>query len=193
VRRAPAVPGRLVLAAANRGSRRRTLAGGAAALAGASRGTPRRALAVGAAAAGASRSAPRRAIGALAGGAAALALGACGTPSPDLFVVERDGSVPGAKLHMLVSDTSVRCNHGDPLPLTSEQTIEARDITDDLIEVQTGVVAYPKPPPAQIFHFKITDEKGTLRFPDTAQRPPVLPRTARFTRRLAIDACKLTR
>lgn len=135
----------------------------------------------------------RRALGAAAGAAVALAIAACGTPSPDLFVAERDGSVPGAKLHLLVSDTSVRCNHGEPKPLTSKQTIEARDLTDDLIDVQTGVVDYPRPPAAQIFHFKITDEKGQLRFPDTAQTPSVLPRTARFIRRLAIDTCKLTR
>ena len=87
----------------------------------------------------------------------------------------------------------MRCNHGEPLPLTSEQTIEARDITDDLLLVQSGQVAYPKPPPAQIFHFKITDEEGMLRFPDTAQRPPILPRTARFIRRVAKDTCKLVR
>ena len=79
--------------------------------------------------------------------------------------------MPGAKLHLLVSDTTVRCNHGERVPLTSAQTIEARDLTDDLLLVQSGAVAYPKPPPAQIFHFKITDEEGTLRFPDTAQRP----------------------
>ncbi len=128
-----------------------------------------------------------------AGAGAIFALAACGTPSPDLFVAERDGTVPGAKLHLLISDTTVRCNHGKPLPLTSEQTIEARDITDDLLLVQSGAVAYPKPPPAQIFHFKITDEDGVLRFPDTAQRPPILPRTARFVRRVAIDTCKLVR
>ncbi len=127
---------------------------------------------------------------AAAGGAA---LAGCGTPSPDLFVVERDGTVPGAKLHLLVSDTSVRCNHGESLPLTSEQTIEARVLTDDLIAVQTGEVAYPKPPPAQFFHFTIRNEEGVLRFPDTAQRPDVLPRTARFVRRVAKDTCKLTR
>jgi hypothetical protein len=124
---------------------------------------------------------------------AAALLTACGTPSPDLFVVERDGAVPGAKLHMLVSDTTVRCNHGDPLALTSKQTIEARVLTDDLLAVQNGEVAYPKPPPAQIFHFTIRDQQGVLRFPDTAQRPDVLPRTARFVRRVAIDTCKLTR
>ena len=133
----------------------------------------------------------RRVVGL--GAATALALAGCGTPSPDLFVVERGGSVPGAKLHLLVSDTSVRCNHGAPRPLTSEQTIEARDITDELLKVQSGEVPYPDPPAAQIFHFKITDEDGTLRFPDTAQRPEVLPRTALFVRRLAIDTCKLTR
>lgn len=128
--------------------------------------------------------------------AAALAAGAlagCGTPSPDLFVVERDGAVPGAKLHMLISDTSVRCNRGEPLPLTSEQTIEARDLTDKLLLVQTGEVAYPKPPPPQIFHFLVRNEEGTLRFPDTAQRPEVLPRTAAFVRRVAKDTCKLAR
>ena len=140
------------------------------------------------------RAAGMRRCLAMAGGcAAAIALAACGTPSPDLFIVERDGTVPGAKLHLLVSDTSVRCNHGKPLPLTSKQTIEARDITDDLLSVQSGAVAYPKPPPAQIFHFTIRDEEGVLRFPDTAQNPRILPRTARFVRRVAIDTCKLAR
>jgi hypothetical protein len=87
----------------------------------------------------------------------------------------------------------VRCNHRDPVPLTSAQTIEARDITDDLLLVQAGEVAYPKPPPAQIFHYAIRTQEGLLRFPDTAQRPQILPRTARFVRRVAIDTCRLTR
>lgn len=125
--------------------------------------------------------------------AAGGALGACGTPSPDLFVVERDGSVPGAELKLLVSDTTVRCNGRSPVPLTSRQTVEARDITDDLLLVQSGAVEVPKAPAAQIFSFAIRTEDGTLRFPDTAQRPRILPRTARFIRRVAIDTCKLER
>lgn len=125
--------------------------------------------------------------------AAAVVLGACGTPSPDLFVVERSGSVPGAKLNLLVSDTTVRCNGEAPLPLTSEQTIEARDITDDLRLVQSGAVTVPEAPPAQIFRFAIRTEDGVLRFADTAQRPRILPRTARFIRRVAIDTCQLER
>lgn len=142
--------------------------------------------------AGVTARARRLASGAVAG-ACALAIGACGTPSPDLFIVQRDGTVPGAKLHLLVSDTSVRCNRGDPLPLTSAQTIEARDILDDLLLVQSGAVARPARTPAQFFEFEIRDEEGTLRFADTDQRPPILPRTARFVRRVAIDTCKLVR
>jgi len=124
---------------------------------------------------------------------AAIALAGCGTASPDLFVAERDGTVPGAKLHLLVSDTTVRCNRGDPISLTSEQTIEARDITDDLLLVQSGATRIPTAPPSQFFRFTVRAQEGVVRFPDTAQRPPILPRTARFIRRVAIDTCKLTR
>ena len=134
-----------------------------------------------------------RAAVALAVVGATAALAGCGTPSPDLFVVQRDGTVPGAKLRMLVSDTSVRCNDGEPLALTSAQTIQARDITDDLLLVQSGAVKVPPAPPAQIFSYEVRTEEGTLRFSDTAQRPPILPRTAAFIRRVAKDTCKLTR
>jgi hypothetical protein len=130
---------------------------------------------------------------ALAAAASALALAACGTPSPDLFVVRRDGAVPGAKLTMLVSDTSVRCNGAAAQPLTSEQTLEARDITTELLKVQSGKVAVPSAPPAQIFRFSVRTEDGTLRYGDTAQRPDVLPRLTRFVRRVAIDVCGLQR
>jgi hypothetical protein len=134
----------------------------------------------------------RRSAAALAAGTA-LALGACGTPSPDLFVVHRDGTVPGAKLDLLVSDTTTRCNGGPVRPLTSEQTLEARDITTELLKVQQGKVAVPPAPPAQIFRFSVRTEDGTLRYGDTAQRPAVLPRLTLFVRRIAIDVCGLRR
>jgi hypothetical protein len=126
-------------------------------------------------------------------GIAALALAACGTPSPDLFVVRRDGTVPGAKLDLLVSDTTTRCNGGPARPLTSEQTLEARDITTELLKVQSGKVAVPPAPPAQIFRFSVQTEDGTLRYGDTTQRPEVLPRLTLFVRRLATGVCGLPR
>jgi hypothetical protein len=123
----------------------------------------------------------------------ALAALGCGTPSPDLFVVKRDGTVPGAKLELLVSDQTARCNNGPVKNLSSEQILEARDIRDDLIEVQQGIVKVPAQPRSQIFSFVVTTEMGNLRFSDTAQRPPILPRVSRFTRRVAIDTCGLER
>lgn len=135
----------------------------------------------------------RRARLAAAGVLLATAAAGCGTPSPDLFVMKRDGTVPGAQLELLVSDTTVRCNGGTRHDLTSDQILEARDIRRDLIDVQEGLVDVPEPPPAQIFTFAVTTERGTLRYSDTTQRPPVLPRLSRFTRRVAIDTCGLQR
>ena len=119
---------------------------------------------------------------------ALAALAACGTASPDLFVVERSGSVPGADLRLLVSDTSVSCNGGERRALSSEQTLEARAIAREL----PSVPAAPRAE-AQVFAFRVRHEGGTLRFADTAGSPPVLPRLARFTRSVAQDVCALPR
>jgi hypothetical protein len=135
----------------------------------------------------------RRAAAAAAAACAGLVLAACGTPSPDLFVVKRDGTVPGAKLELLVSDQTARCNAGPVKNLSSQQIIEARDIRRDLLLVQTDDEAIPPAPPAQIFTFAVQTEEGTLRYPDTQQRPVILPRLSRFVRRVAIDTCGLRR
>lgn len=127
------------------------------------------------------------------GAVTSLAVAACGTPSPDLFVVKRDGTVPGAKLELLVSDQTARCNDGPVKNLSSGQIIEARDIKRDLLLVQTDDAAIPQAPPAQIFSFSVQTQEGTLRYPDTQQRPSVLPRLSRFVRRVAIDTCGLER
>ena len=117
----------------------------------------------------------------------------CGTPSPDLFVVERDGTVAGAQLTLLVSDQTARCNDRPARDLTSAQIIEARDLKRELLLLQTGEEAVPPAPPAQIFEFAVQTEEGTLRYPDTQQRPELLPRLSRFVRRVAIDTCGLKR
>ena len=135
----------------------------------------------------------RRAAYAGLGALTSLAMAACGTPSPDLFVVKRDGTVPGARLELLVSDQTARCNDGPVKNLSSGQIIEARDIKRDLLLLQTGDEAIPKAPPAQFFEFAVQTEEGTLRYPDTQQRPAILPRLSRFVRRVAIDTCGLVR
>jgi hypothetical protein len=120
-------------------------------------------------------------------------LSACGTPSPDLFVVNRDGTVPGAKLTLLVSDQSARCNGAPAKPLTSAQILEARGLVRDLLALQRSQDAIPNAGAAQIFSFVVETEEGKLRYPDVQQRPDVLPRLTRFVRRVAIDTCGLQR
>jgi hypothetical protein len=124
---------------------------------------------------------------------AAASLAACGTPSPDLFVVNRDGTVPGAKLTLLVSDQSARCNGAAAKPLTSPQILEARGLLRDLLELQRSKDAIPNAGAAQIFSYVVETEEGKLRYPDVQQRPAVLPRLTRFVRRVAIDTCGLQR
>ena len=82
---------------------------------------------------------------------------------------------------------------GPPLPLTSAQTIEARDITDDLLLVQSGAVDVPPPPPSQIFRFAIRDRGGRPALPRHRAAPADPAAPARFVRRVAIDTCKLAR
>lgn len=135
----------------------------------------------------------RAALAAAAAATLTFALGACGTPSPDLFVVHRTGNVPGARFDLLVSDTTARCNRDAPRSLSSPQIIEARDILKDLLELQRGKTALPPSPPAQIFRFSVRSEEGTLRYGDTTQRPSVLPRLSRFMRDLATGLCGLQR
>ena len=135
----------------------------------------------------------RREVAVAAALLAAASLAACGTPSPDLFVVNRDGTVPGAKLTLLVSDQTARCNGAPAKPLSSAQIIEARGLRRDLLELQQSKDAIPNAGAAQIFSFVVETEEGKLRYPDVQQRPDVLPRLTRFVRRVAMDTCGLQR
>ena len=72
------------------------------------------------------RGRPARSLGG--GLAAALLLGGCGgIKAPDLFLVQRTGTVPGARLTLLVNEEGgVRCNGGRTLKLGDAQLVEAR-------------------------------------------------------------------
>ena len=64
---------------------------------------------------------------------AAVLLAGCGTPSADLFVVNRSGSIPGAKLTLHVSDGGyVTCNGGAQKDISSAQLIAARAMLHEL-------------------------------------------------------------
>ena len=132
-----------------------------------------------------------RAAAALALGA--LALAACGTPSADLFVVHRSGSVPEARLTLLVSDGgTVECN-GRKHDLSDPLLLQARDLARDL-ERPAGRGVRLAPGPNAVLSYDVRLEDGSVRFSDTSRgQPAVFRRLAFFVREVARQACGLAR
>lgn len=134
-----------------------------------------------------------------------LALTACagGTPSPDLFVVERSGSVPGAALELRVQDGGeVSCNgRRAPGVLRSEQLIDARAIVRDLRgEERRGEAGLLDTRPVlptrrgSIFAFRVRTEDGVARFADTSpDLPEAYAKLIKLTRDAARERCGLER
>lgn len=138
----------------------------------------------------------------------AVVLGGCagGTPSADLFVVNRTGSLPGATLELHVSDGGyVSCNGGPQRQISSEQLLDARSILHELRgddekgrdEGQDGPIdeGLRLPPrPNSILRYELRGEDGRVAFSDTsAGQPQVFYEIAKFTRDMAKGVCGLPR
>jgi len=135
----------------------------------------------------------------LAAAGAALVVG-CGGPSADLFVVKRSGSVPGAKLTMIVGDGgTVRCNAGPSKEISSAQLIQARDVLGDLNgdDKEPGPARQSvnlKPAKYTILSYQIETEFVQVSFSDSSRpQPPVFYAAARLTRDFAKNVCGLAR
>ena len=131
--------------------------------------------------------------------AAALATG-CGAPSADLFVVSRSGTIPGAKLKLLVADGgSVRCNRGPERPLTSKQLIDARELAfklngDDKHDGPAMHSLKLAPGPGAIMRYSVRSQQGTVAFSDTSRgQPAAFYAVAKLTRDFAKGVCGLVR
>ena len=131
---------------------------------------------------------------------AAAAVAGCGAPSADLFVVTRSGTIPGARLTLLVGDGgTARCNGGPERALTSRQLIDAREIAFELNGDDqdpgpaTRDVRLPAGPGA-ILRYVVRSEQGTVAFSDTSRgQPQAFYKTAKFTRDIAKGVCGLAR
>ncbi len=150
----------------------------------------------------------RRAAAVLAALGAAAAFAACGTPSADLFVVQRTGTIPGARLTLRVQDGGqVACNGKDAGMMSSSQLIDAREIVRELgggaIDRQNDVTsdAGPldrnldlPPGPNAILRYRLRAEEGTVAFSDTSRgQPEVFAKVVRLVRGLAKGVCGLPR
>jgi hypothetical protein len=122
--------------------------------------------------------------------AVALLATACGTPSADLFVVDRDGSLPDAKLTLRVGDGgTVRCDGGDEKPISSDDLLDARQIAKDLAPELDRHTTLP-PRAESVLRFRVTGGEGVARFADNSIRlPKVFAEVMQFTRKMAKEVC----
>ncbi len=123
-----------------------------------------------------------------------LALAGCGTTSPDLFLLTRTGSLPGARLTLLVNDGgTVRCNGGAPRQLSDPQLLQARRVQEDVADDASKDLTLPARA-GSLLRFRIRTQDGTVTFSDVdAGRRPELGRLIAFTRTIAQDVCGLAR
>jgi hypothetical protein len=136
--------------------------------------------------------------------AAVLALGlltqvaACGgITAPDLFIVQRSGSGPSAKLTLLVNEEGgTTCNGvgkraGRKLKLSDAALIEAREIQEDLKEPASERLSL-RPKPGSVFSYVVRDQDGSVRFSDnSAGQPKVLRQLALFVLQTSQRVCGL--
>jgi hypothetical protein len=126
----------------------------------------------------------------------ALLVAGCagGTPSADLFAVDRSGRVPDGALRLIVSDGGgVTCNGRAGSRMTDQQLLDARDIARDL-ETPAKDGLRLRAAGQSILQYRVHTGDGTLSFADDSRgKPPVLNRLVLFVRRLAKQRCGLKR
>jgi hypothetical protein len=124
---------------------------------------------------------------------AVLALTGCGSPSADLFVVNRSGADRNAKLTLLVSDDgTVACN-GSKHEIPNEKLLDARKLTRELSpQAELHLVLPPRP--GSVLSYKVRMEAGTVAFSDTSRPlPSEFAELELFTKNISENVCGLRR
>ena len=132
----------------------------------------------------------------------AVVVAACSGPAPpDLFLVQRSGSIPGARLTLRITDDGgAYCNGGKRREITSAQLIEARALRADLDGRKGDEVGLAERhlslPPGRVstLSYRVRSEGGAVVFSDTSPRQPqAFYRLAKLTRDIARGPCGLPR
>ena len=134
--------------------------------------------------------------------ASTVAFPGCGGPgTADLFLVQRTGSIAGARLTLRITDDGgAYCNGGGRKEISSEQLIAARALRTDLNgrkDEDVGLAGkHLNLPPGRVstLSYRVRSEKGTATFSDTSPRQPgAFYRLAQLTRDIARGPCGLPR
>jgi hypothetical protein len=125
---------------------------------------------------------------------AALALGGCGTTPFDLFALQRTGSIPGARLRLVVRDDGVvHCNGGPRRHLSDPELLDAREIARELDRPATQHLTLP-PGPGAVLRYRVRLEHGAVSFADDSRgQSKTMFLVQRFARTVARRVCGLPR
>lgn len=115
-----------------------------------------------------------------------------GIAAPDLFIVQRTGSGPGARLTLVVNEEGgVHCNAGPTLKLSDPLLIRARAIQEELHEQASEHLSLA-PGSGSVLSYYLRDENGTVRFSDNSPRQPrVFRELALLVLQIAQQVCRL--
>jgi hypothetical protein len=120
-----------------------------------------------------------------------------GIEAPDLFIVQRTGSGPGARLTLLVNEEGgVQCyreptHPGRTLKLSDPQLVQARTIQEGLHDSAAKHLSLTAGA-GSVLSYYVRDENGTVRFSDNSPgQPMVLRQLALFVLQTAQQVCHL--
>jgi hypothetical protein len=120
-----------------------------------------------------------------------------GIAAPDLFIVQRTGSGPGARLTLVVNEEGgVHCytnpaHRGPTLKLSDPLLIRARAIQEELHEQASEHLSLP-PGSGSVLSYYLRDENGTVRFSDNSPgQPKVFRELALLVLEVAQQVCHL--
>jgi hypothetical protein len=120
-----------------------------------------------------------------------------GIAAPDLFIVQRTGIGPGARLTLLVNEEGgVHCYEepahlGPTLKLSDPQLVQARAIQEELKSPAEEHISLPARP-GSVLSYYLRDENGNVRFADDSTgQPKAFRNLALFVLQVAQQVCHL--
>jgi len=117
----------------------------------------------------------------------------CGVKAADLFIVERTGSTPGARLTLLVSEEGdVTCNGGPMRKLSDSQLVQARAIQEELAAAAGEHRVLPARP-GSVLAYRVREEAGSVSFADDSPgQSAAMHQLALFVLQTAQRVCHLS-
>ncbi|HEX5851663.1 MAG TPA: hypothetical protein VFY36_01095 [Solirubrobacteraceae bacterium] len=121
-----------------------------------------------------------------------LAASCGGVKAADLFLIQRTGSSPHARLTMLVNEEGgVHCNGGPLRHLSDRQLVIAKATQEELHDAASSDLVLPSRA-GSVFRYALRDENGTVEFSDNSlNQPGVLRQLQLFVLQTARQVCHL--